>query len=110
MKKFKCECGDSCDHYTKCKKTIMVTRPCGRSNPELGDKKARYSSNPITKEQMRVMRKYTRVVRVRGEHAAFFMVGNQFFTMPTGTRDHARFMRRMLAIAIYKLIHNEEFK
>lgn len=37
MSKFYCICGSSCNHYKKCKSKSEVMRPCGRSNPNMGD-------------------------------------------------------------------------
>lgn len=37
MTKFSCVCGTSCAHFKRCKRTQQVMRPCGRSNPKLGD-------------------------------------------------------------------------
>lgn len=37
LRPFVCVCGTSCDRYAKCKRTPQVMRPCGRSNPKLGD-------------------------------------------------------------------------
>ena len=36
--KFSCVVGRSCEHYRSCQKTRKIMRPCGRSNPKLGDK------------------------------------------------------------------------
>ena len=106
MKRFKCVCGDSCRDFSKCKKTRMVMRPCGRSNPALGDFPAKVTTIALTKEQRRVMRKHTAIHCVGGVHVPILTVGVQSFKLSEGTREHARFIRKMLAVALTNLIHN----
>lgn len=108
MKRFKCVCGDSCRDFSKCKKTRMKIRPCGRSNPALGDLPTKVKPLTLTKEQRRVMRNYISIHRVGGVHVPILTVGVQSFKLSEGTREHARFMRRKLAVALTNLIHNEE--
>ena len=66
--------------------------------------------NPLTKEQRRVMRNYTAVIRFNGGFAPKLIVGVQSFVLLHGTREHARFMRRMLAVALTNMMQNKEFK
>ncbi len=37
VENFYCSVGESCNHYNRCKSRAVKHRPCGRSNPKLGD-------------------------------------------------------------------------